>query len=209
MTINMKKRMIPEVDMTEVNACLTLTQKIRSDASKSKKWGWELPLSDFAKAMLCLNPQSYGGRVDKRLSENLGLESTDDKDRGDRKSINGTYVEWKGSFFTSSNTTLNLVQIRPWQDTDYIYYAFDMRDLSNIKMQLFYLNKIQMQSELAGATSAHGTKNSNIDNSNNELAVRIEADSDIYNRWIAEYGVSLEELRARLEVEDDFLDLVK
>jgi hypothetical protein len=191
----MIKKAIPSVDMAKVNACLTLTQEIRGDASKSKKWGWELSLVDFAKAMLCLNPQSYGGRIDKRLSEDLGLLPTDDKDRGDRMSISGKYVEWKGSFITSSNTALNLVQIRPWQETDYIYYSFDMRDLNDIKMQIFHLNKAQMESELGIATSAHGTKTSNLKNANNELAVRVEADSDLYKQWVTKYGISMEKLQ--------------
>lgn len=198
MVINMKKNTISTVNMLEVNTCLALTQKIRSEANKNKKWGWDLPLIDFAKAMLCLNPQSYGSRVDKRLSEILGLLPTNDQDRGDRKSINGKYLEWKGSFFTSSNTALNLVQIRPWQNIDYIYYAFDMRSLNDIKMQLFYLTKNQMDSELVKASSAHGTKESNKDNKNKELALRIEADSNDYNRWVQEYGISLENLISKL-----------
>lgn len=190
----MKNRTL--VDMQKINSCLALSMEIRGEAKKNTNWGQELLLPDFIKAMLCLNPQSYGSRIDKRLSEHLNLSKSDNKDRGDRKSANDEYLEWKGSFFTSSNSTLNLVQVRPWQDTNYIYYAFDMRNLSDIKMQFFYLSKDQMILEIENCKTsvAHGTKGSNANHDNIELALRIDANSDLYNRWIQEYGISLDEL---------------
>ena len=154
------KKSKPLVDMQKVNSCLPLLMEIRGEASKTKDWGQELSLTDFAKAMLCLNPQSSGGRIDKRLSEHLNLIKSDNPDRGDRKSANDEYFEWKGSFFTSSNSILNLVQIRPWQETNYIYYAFDMRNLGDVKMQFFFLSKEQMELEIDNCktSAAHGTK---------------------------------------------------
>jgi len=186
--------------MQKVNSCLPLLMEIRGEASKIKDWGEELALIDFAKAMLCLNSQSYGSRIDKRLSEYLNLLKSNDSDRGDRMSVKKEYYEWKGSFFTSSNITLNLVQLRPWQDTNYIFFVFDMRDLSNVKMQFFYLSKAQMELEISNCKTsmAHGTKSSNANHDNIELALRVDADSDLYNRWVQDYGMSLDELYVQL-----------
>lgn len=195
----MKKKKI-FVDMQKVNSCLPLLMEIRGEAIKTKNWGQELSLADFAKAMLCLNPQSSGGRIDKRLSEYLNLIKSDNLNRGDRKSANDEYFEWKGSLFTSSNSILNLVQIRPWQDINYILYVFDMRNLSNVQMQFFFLSKEQMELEIENCkiSSAHGTKDSNANHDNIELALRIEADSDLYKRWVRDYGISLDNLFIKL-----------
>lgn len=185
------------VDMLQINQCASILQKIRYDASCDKNWGSELPITDFAKAMACLNPQSYGGRIDKRLSDILGLFGTDDQDRGDRRAPNGDYLEWKGSFFTSSNKNLNLVQIRPWQNVNYLFYCFDIRNLDKIIMQLFYLTREQMENEMVAAgtiSSSHGTKKANINNANDEKSLRIKADDPVYNRWVKDYGKSLDEL---------------
>jgi hypothetical protein len=187
-----------DIDMNEINSCLKIMQKIREDANNNKKWGFDLKLEDFAKAMLCLNPQSYGSRIDNRLSNDLFLSKSDDLDRRDKLTAFGEYIEWKGSIFTSCNSFLNLVQIRPWQNTNYIYYAFDLRDFDNIKIQLFYLNKDQMDLELKNSSSAHGTKKSNLNNINNELAIRICVDSVQYNDWIKQYGISFENLLLKL-----------
>lgn len=196
------KKEKPIVDMTKVNNCLALQSELRGDAGKNKTWAHELPLLDCLKALACLTPQSYGGRIEEKLCSDLGLIRTDDPERGDRKSFTGKYIEFKCSIFTSSNTALNLVQIRPWQDTGYIYAAFDMRDLLNIKTQLFYLDKSQMESELVRCkvSSAHGTKKSNINNTNKEVALRIEADSDLYKDWVANYGISEANLAIKLNV---------
>jgi len=183
--------------MSEIDDFLKLSQKIRGDAAADNKWGWDLSFPDFMKAMACLNPQSSGGRIENRLSNLLGLTRTNNPDRGDRRSKNLEYIEFKGSIITSSNKNLNLVQIRPWQDVNYIFYIYDIRDMSAPILRLLSLNKEQMSSEVikCGVTSAHGTKTANSDNHNIELALRLEADSIDYIRWITNYNVTLEALQ--------------
>jgi len=188
------------LNMKEIKAMLRAGQKLRSQAKMDKKWGYELPLSDFALAMLCLNPQSYGARIDGKVSDLLGLSSSGNLDLGDRKSRNDQYHELKGSLITSSNTQLNLVQIRLWQEVDYIIYCFDVRDIDVVKARFFYLSKSQMEKEtICGkAQSAHGTKIANANNANKELALRLEIDDPLFARWIKDYGVSLDVLKNKL-----------
>lgn len=190
----------PTTDISEINLCLPLLQKIRGDAAKNKKWGFDLEPNNFAKAMACLTSQSYGGRIENYFANQLNLERTDDQNRGDRRSILGEYFEMKCSIFNTSNVKLNLVQIRPWQNTGYIFCVFDIRDLNNIQTQLFFLNKNQMELEKTKCkvSSAHGTKITNLNNLHKEEAMRLEADGIIYNRWIVEYGISLERLYSKL-----------
>lgn len=197
----MKRKDKPVADIEEIDIALPIMQKVRRDSSQNSKWAFELPINKFIKAMSMLHPQSYGARIEEYICKHcLKLKRTDNKDRGDRKSINGEYYEHKVSIFSSTNTALNLVQIRPWQDTGYIFSAFDIRDLNNIKTQLFLLNKNQFEIEenKCKISSAHGSKSANLGNSKQEKAMRIEVDSDNYNRWVNEYGISLNNLYIKL-----------
>lgn len=189
------------IDIVEIRTCNKLLSKIRSEAISNKKYGWDLPLTEFAEVMLCLNPQAYGTRIESRISDMLGLLRSDNKDCGDKMTKDGEYIEWKGSFFTSSNINLNLLQIRLWQETSYIFYAFDMRNFDNITLQFFYLTKDQIELERAicGTTSSHGTKEANLNNSNIELTIRIEAEDKNYNRWVKSYGKSIDELKNKFK----------
>jgi hypothetical protein len=189
------------VNISEIKTAAKIMQKIRETAGLNKKnWGWELSLEDFALAMSILNPQSYGNRIDNRIADILELMPTNNKDRGDKKSFNSEHHELKGSLITCSNLVLNMVQIRPWQNVNYIIYCFDVRDIDNINTQFFYLTKNQMKNEMVrcGSTSAHGTKNANLSNKHKELALRLEIYNSNYFRWINEYGISLEDLKIKL-----------
>ena len=157
-------------------------------------------MEQFALAMNCLNPQSYGGRIANRLSMELGLSNSDNIDKGDKK-INKLYLEFKGSIITSSNSQLNLVQIRPWQEIDgYIFYMWDIRNIDNIKLYFFYLSINDMRFELKNRkiSNAHGTNKANKNNKNIELALRIDINSNDFNYWIKNYYYSLDKLMVKL-----------
>lgn len=181
--------------MKLVNEILPIQNTIRNLANKNLKLGFDLPILDFFKLMATILPQSYGSRVENRLSNDLGLISTNNKNRGDKMSANGKYFEWKGSFITTSNDALNLVQIRPWHDVYYVCYCCDFKDIDNINFQLFLLDKSQMELECVAATPCHGTKEANLLNINKELSVRFKKNSNKYVQWVKNYGVSLEKLK--------------
>lgn len=188
--------------MTEIKTASRVMQQIRAQSEEHKNdWGWRLSWDEFAVAASVLTPQSYGGRIAKRLANELGLLSTDDKDRGDYVSLKKDYFEVKGSMITSSNGLINLVQIRPWQDVNYIVYCFDIRNINNVSTEFFYLNKNEMKSEMlkCGTASAHGTANANSNNTNRELALRLDIESSHYTRWMTNYSISLQDLELLLK----------
>ena len=184
----------PSIDMIEINSCLSLLHKIRANAHKDTEYGFYLPEKDFLKVMSCLNLGSYGSRIANYIAKKLNINSSDNKDLGDYVAFisnedgitSKIYIECKISLFTSSNKSLNLVQIRPWQNTAYIFAGIDMCNHDNISIQLFYLTKQQMESEKQ--STAHGKMSP-------ETSIRPKLGTDLYNRWVKEYGISLEALK--------------
>lgn len=95
-------------------------------------------------------------------------------------------IELKVSF-TNAAETLNIRQIRPWQDVDF-YYCFYI-DENNINNSNFYiLSKEEMNFEIELCGSAtHGTKTANENNQNIEYSITIpqknETRSKKTHRW--------------------------
>ena len=165
----------------------------RRDAiSKNKKWGFNLPEKEFIKGMVCLNPQSYGARIEKYIKNNLGFDKVAAKEnKGDLVDpIRDEYYEVKISLLTQNNPALNLVQIRLWQENDYyLCVAYDLRDISNYRKYIFLLTHDEMEKECEKANAAHGTSVSNNNNKNVELRLSIICDenNDTFNRWKGNY----------------------
>ena len=165
----------------------------RRDAiSKNKKWGFDLPEKEFIKGMVCLNPQSYGARIETYIKERLGFTKVKAKDnRGDiMNSVANLFYEVKISLLTLSNPALNLVQIRLWQENDYyLCVAYDLRDISNYRKYIFLLTHDEIEKECERANAAHGTSVSNSNNKNVELRLSIICDenNDTFNRWKGNY----------------------
>jgi hypothetical protein len=190
------------INMAEIKTASRVMQQIRAEADeRPNDWGWELPWEDFAVAASVLTPQSYGGRIAKRLASELGLSTTDDKDRGDYASFKKDYFEVKGSMITSSNGMINLVQIRPWHDVNYIIYCFDIRNINSVSAEFFYLTKSEMENEMikCGTASAHGTTVANSNNTNRELALRLDIGSSHHTRWETDYSISVQDLELLLK----------
>ena len=105
-----------------------------------------------------------------------------DEDRGDFKK-NGRYYEYKSSGYNQNNS-VNIVQIRPWQDCDYI-----IQSISDDGATTFVLTHAEMMLETRKlkAASAHGTKKALEDNKNKELRITLKKDSADWNRWINDY----------------------
>lgn len=185
---------IPKVDVTqeEISLALETMKRVRNLSKGNSRYGFNDDFDTFIMKMMCLTPQSYGARIQKYLIERFGFETIPPKDdAGDLKDQTGEHWELKASIITSTNTALNMVQIRPWQDI-YGYYciAIDTR-VSPFKETIFALSKSQMNQELEAmkATSAHGTKTATANNDNVELrlSLNINPDDSNYQRWIETY----------------------
>ena len=103
------------------------------------------------------------------------------ENKGDFKKDN-KYYEYKISLNDQIN--FRLIQIRPWQDCDYIiqFVTFE-------KIYTFILTKEEMMKEikLCKAGYAHGTKEANKDNTNIEYTMTIKKDTGNWQRWIDKY----------------------
>jgi len=169
----------------QLQAFLRLKHNFVTEAQKNPTYGFNKPLGQFVDLMSVLSPQSYGPRIQNRLIKELGLSPLKASDnQGD--AINPTEnicYEMKVSIISASNKCLNLVQIRLWQNVNYICLYYDS---SSKKIEVFELTHEQMVKEcdLLGS-SAHGTKQANEHNRNKEIrfSLKIDEKDEDYRRW--------------------------
>ncbi len=104
------------------------------------------------------------------------------EDRGDFKK-NGRFYEYKSSGYNLSNS-VHLLQIRPWQDCDYI-----IESISDDGATTFVLTHAEMMLEMKRlkASPAHGTKEVVADNTKIEYMMTVERGSIDWDRWINNY----------------------
>lgn len=173
--------------------------KIIKEINKNKKFGFDLNLKEFIKSMSLINPQSYGKRIENRIIKDLNGDAVLAKeDKGDMLK-NGKYYEIKISLLTQTNSDLNLVQIRTWQNLDYyLCIAFDLRNIKNFNVIPFLLTKNDMIKEMknVNATSAHGTKKAIEENKNIELrySLKIDSNNQVFQRWKKKYYIEYSDL---------------
>lgn len=204
--INKKKLIQQQTEVKSAETYLSLltdlrTEKNRMDAVKNeihsnKRWGYDKPWEYFILGMSFLSSQSYGFRIQNRLVNQYGLEPVKpSENKGDFKDMMNQYYEFKTSIINDVNTSLNLVQIRPWQEVNHYCFAFDVRG-GNFTGYAFRLSKSQMQDEIEimRATSAHGTKSANVANQNIEVRIGIPVDieNEDFKRWLSKYKIDFE-----------------
>ena len=104
------------------------------------------------------------------------------EDRGDFKK-NGRYYEYKSSGYNQNNS-VNMLQIRPWQDCDYI-----IQSISDDGATTFVLTHAEMMLEMQRlkASPAHGTRKALEDNKTIEYMMNLQRDSVDWDRWIKNY----------------------
>ena len=137
---------------------------------------------DFYKISSVLSTQSRSP-----LWENYFIKKHDcervskNEDRGDFKK-NGKYYEYKSSGYNLDNS-VNMLQIRPWQDCDYI-----IQSVSDDGATTFVLTHAEMMLEMKKlkASRAHGTQVL-VNNENIEYRMTLKRDSADWNRWINNY----------------------
>ena len=107
------------------------------------------------------------------------------ENKGDFK-WNNNFYEFKISGF-NKDSALHVVQIRIWQNCNYVIVYLDPQGNSFI----FILSHDQMKQELKvlKATPAHGTKEANRNNEKIEYRFTLRYESPDFTRWLLEYKV--------------------
>lgn len=141
-----------------------------------------------------LIPQSWGTKIQNYICNKLKFKNVcAGKNKGDLfDEENNIYYELKTSMLNDFKESLNfnVKNIRLWQDVDFYLCLFiDVRDIDNIKHNLFILSKEDMinEVELLKANPTNGTKEANINNSNIDLSFSIKVNSSNYKRWVEKY----------------------
>jgi hypothetical protein len=157
------------------------------DELLSEKW------ENLISLLLSVSPQKSSPFIEKKIIIENELERQGNLNKGDAILVNNKneFFEIKHSLVKKGDA-LNLVQIRPWQKVNYIFYIFD---LDSSKLYKFNLTNKQIKDELRLlGTSAHGTQKSNEKNKNVEKAIRIKLYSEDFLRWVNSYKPEIEEI---------------
>lgn len=177
-----------KIDENQLDIGIAIRNQVQAAARKDKEYCFDKPFWLFLKHMSFLSSQSYGPRIQNRIcKELLWAKIHASEDKGDAFSLEQGHCEIKVSFITQTNDCLNLVQIRLWQNVGYLGAWFDV---VNKTYSVYILTHEQMVKETEiMASSAHGTKKTNIDNKNIELRLSLEVDpADVhFKRWESTY----------------------
>jgi len=160
---------------------------IKTTIGKDRSWGNNESWEYFIYGMSFLSSQAFAPRIENRFIRENGLVKVKASDgRGDCRNANGIHFEYKCSLLMHDGSNVNIVQIRPWQEVDYIVEAFDIRSEEFVRYTfLLTNNEMHKELDLTKAGYAHGTRESGKNNTNNEYAIRFEiSDQDkIFDRW--------------------------
>lgn len=180
-----------EIKIEDITNAVIIKNRVQKEAEKDPSYGFSDPFPIFVKKMLLINPQSYGSRLSNYFKDRVfkGESVSQSDDLGDIFSEKG-FFEVKCSLITDVNKTLNIVQIRNWQNIDgYYCIAIDTRTFP-YRIFFFSLTKEQMQNEvLKLGTNAHGTKKANKENVNVEkkITLKIKDNNYDFQRWCSLY----------------------
>jgi hypothetical protein len=146
------------------------------------------PWAVFIRRMRLLTSQSWGSRVQNYLAAFYGWSSVDQREeRGDVITDRGEHAEVKVTMVTASNTKVNFVQLRPYQNIDgYRLFVVD-RDYS---IHRFDLTAQQMTAEIdAIGDVAHGSRSRRDGKADCEYVIRFDwrVDNAARKRWEQHY----------------------
>ena len=143
----------------------------------------EISEQDFYKISSVLTPQSRSPLWENYFIKKHDCERVDkNEDRGDFKK-NDRYYEYKSSGYNQNNS-VNILQIRPWHDCDYI-----IQSISDDRATTFVLTHAEMMLEMdkLKASPTHGTRKALEDNKTIEYGMRVKRGSADWDRWIKNY----------------------
>lgn len=161
------------ISMEDIDFAINVLNILRKEAILNPNWGFDDDWITFNKKMRILTMQSSGQRIQNYIFKAFGWTKISPLlDKGDVKNSIGQYFEVKVSTITSSNPSVNIVQIRLWQKISG-HHIFVIDATKNYELTHFSLSKFDMEEEvrLIG-TSAHGTKEATKDNIKKEWAIR-------------------------------------
>ena len=138
---------------------------------------------DFYKISSVLSTQSRSPLWENYFIRKHDCERVNkNEDRGDFKK-SGRYYEYKSSGYNQDNA-VHMLQIRPWQDCDYI-----IQSISDDGATTFVLTHAEMMLEMdkLKASPAHGTRKVLVNNENIEYMMTLKRDSADWDRWVSNY----------------------
>lgn len=180
-------------------------RNITDTISNDTKWGFDKDWEDFILGMTFMNPQAYGIRIQNRLIAQMeGLKVKAKDNAGDFVDISGKAYECKTSILTRGHSQFHVVQIRPWQGSDYYCVLFDIRT-EDFKAYCFKLTSEEMKKELLilNATAAHGTSSANRKNTNIEyrFSMSVSDESEHFQRWKNNYSTDFD-FNSRIDINE-------
>lgn len=190
-----------ELSGMDINKKIELYHALLKDIhSEEKKISDEKFSPKFISFMNTLKPQSYGTRIERKIGEFFKwAHNLSTLGRGDFHTPEGKDIEFKTSLINQNKQQLNIVQIRLWENTDYLCVAF--RFFKNkVHLFPFYLTHEQMEYEvdLLGK-AAHGGKKIADGNINTESSIRfkITKNDDVFLRWFDLYRTDIFDKKAK------------
>lgn len=130
------------------------------------------------------SPQKRTVFLEDRMKHMFSWKTVNPLDeRGDYLDTNNKHFELKCSSTNDSNT-INVLQLRPWQDVDYyrIIY-FDLNDSK--KSKSYVLSRDEMLEEIKKyGQPTHGTKNANMVNNKIEYGFHLPIENEWDNKYL-------------------------
>ncbi len=145
--------------MAKARAIAGIKHELRLETNGNDTWGFDESWDLFVAKAYCLNPQSYGTRIQNYIKFHAGLESVAYfEEKGDAKNKYGVHFEMKVSYKDVGSQSYNFIQIRPWQEVSgYLCTGIDPQN--DYDTNYFYLTHSEMNSEVIRiGNSAHGSK---------------------------------------------------
>lgn len=140
---------------------------------------------DVMCASSIMTAQSRGVIVEKAVTRHFcGTSVPAGADRGDF-AVGNRHYEVKSGF---TKGRVNIRQIRPWQDVDYIILHVDVENKP--ASRLYRLTHEEMMSEVGMIGSlSHGTKSAGLNNGSKEFSITLTKSegNEAYDRWEREY----------------------
>lgn len=156
---------------SELDTLIRLRRELRSISNKDlNNLSWPL----FLKVLRASRtPQSYTSKLEERIFKNQGWKKVPSREgRGDAVDSMGFYYEIKISWIVEANSSVNMVQLRPWQNLNGGYYIVVIEEFSK-NIHIFKLSKKEMEKAIKEfGSSAHGELETYSINERPELAIR-------------------------------------